>query len=87
MRAAIHRNSLELLQATVDVRPLRNPALERSPSTAVPSLGANMQAVLGAVEKQSPENEIAETLKHVDDKVLANALQDARNGRKTLTLH
>jgi hypothetical protein len=78
VRAAINRNSLELLQATVDVHPLQNPALERSPSIAVPALDAKMQTVLGAVEKQRPENEIAEALKPVDDKVLAAALQDAR---------
>jgi len=82
VRAAINHNSLELLQATVDVHPLRNPALEKSPATAVPALDANMQTVLGAVEKQSPESEIAEALKHIDDKVLATALQDARQRAK-----
>src|SRR5215471_16355863 len=31
LRSAIQRNSLELLQATTDIRPLENPALERIP--------------------------------------------------------
>jgi hypothetical protein len=79
LRGAVHRNSLELLQATVDVHPLETPAVEKSPSGAAPLLDANIQTALEAVEKQKPENEIAEALKHLDDKVLAAALQTARD--------
>ena len=34
LRGAMQRNSLELLQATADVHPLENPALEKIPSLA-----------------------------------------------------
>ena len=79
MRGAMQRNSLELLQATTDVHPLENPALEKIPSVAAPALAANLQAALEAAETDKPEAEIAGSLKAVDDKALAAALQAARD--------
>jgi len=77
LRSALQRNTLELLQATADVRPLENPALEKIPAVAAPAPDANLQAALDAVEKQQPETEIAAALKPVDDKTIAAALQSA----------
>lgn len=79
LRSAIQHNSLELLQATADVHPLENPALEKIPSVAAPVLDANLQAALDVVEKQKPETEIAAALKQVKYKTLATALQAARD--------
>ena len=79
LRGAMQRNSLELLQATTDVHPLENPALEKIPSVAAPALDANLQTALEAVETEKPETEIAGDLKAVDDKTLAAALQAARD--------
>ncbi len=79
LRAAMMRNSLELLQATTDVHPLENPALEKIPSVAAPALDANVQTALEAVKTEDPETEITGDLKRVDDKTLAAALQAARD--------
>ena len=79
LRSAMMRNSFELLQATADVHPLENPALEKIPSVAAPVLDANLQTALAAVETEKPETEIAGDLKQVDDKSLAAALQAARD--------
>ncbi len=79
LRGAMQRNSLELLQATTDVHPLENPALEKIPSPTAPVLDAKLQAALEAVEMDKPEAEIAGYLRVVDDKVLAAALQAARD--------
>ena len=77
LRAALMRNSLELLQATADAHPLEAPALEKMPSVAVPALDPNLQTALAAVETEKPETEIAGDLKEVDDKTLSAALQAA----------
>jgi hypothetical protein len=79
MRSAMQRNSLELLQATTDVHPLENPALEKIPSVAAPALDASLKSALVAVAAERPEAEIAANLKTVDDKVLVAALQAARD--------
>ena len=79
LRGAMQRNSLELLQATTDVHPLENPALEKISSPAAPALDPNLQAALEAVETEKPEPEIAGNLRAVDDKALATALQAARD--------
>ncbi len=79
LRAAMQRNSLELLQATADAHPLENPALDNIPPVAAPALDANLQTALVAVETEKPEIEIAGDLKQVDDKTLAAALQAARD--------
>ena len=62
LRAAMQRNSLELLQATADVHPLENPALEKIPSVPAPALDANLQTALAAVETEKPETEISRGL-------------------------
>ena len=79
LRSALQRNTLELLQATADVHPLENPVLDKIPSVAAPALDANLQAALDAVENEKPETEITAALKPVDDKVIAAALQAARD--------
>jgi hypothetical protein len=79
LRGAMQRNSFELLTATADIRPIDNPALEKAPAPAAPALGAEVEAALQAIEKQKPENEIANLLKSVDDKSLATALLAAKD--------
>ena len=79
LRGAMQRNSLELLQATTDVHPLDNPALEKIPALPAPALDANLQAALVAVEMEKPETEITGSLKALDDKTLETALQAARD--------
>jgi len=86
LRGALQRNSLELLQATTDVRPLENPALEKIPSVAAPTLDANVQTALAALETDKPETEIAADLKPVDDQALAAALQAARDQARDFDL-
>jgi hypothetical protein len=79
LRGAMQRNSLELLQATTDVHPLDNPALEKIPSLPAPAPDANLQAALEAVEMEKPETEITGSLRALDDKTLETALQAARD--------
>jgi len=79
LRSAMQRDSLELLQATADARPLEVPALETIPSPAAPALDTNLQAAVEAVETEKSETEITGDLKPVDDKTIATALQTARN--------
>ena len=79
LRGAMQRSSLELLTATADIRPITNPVLERTPVPASLRLDASIEAPLQALEKQSPETEIAALLKPVDDKSLAAALQAAKD--------
>jgi hypothetical protein len=86
LRSAIQLNSLELLQATADVHPLENPALDKIPSIASPALDTNLQTALEAVETDKPEVEIAADLKRVDDKVLAAALQAARDQARDFSI-
>ena len=93
MRAALQRNTLDLLQATADVQPL-DPAKFPAPAgeavlaalqkgelpaapTAAP-LDANVQTALAAIESQKPENEISNLLAQVKDETLAAALTAAR---------
>jgi len=79
LRGAMQRNSLELLQATTDVHPLNNPALEKIPALSVTSPDANLKAALEAVEMEKPETEITGNLRALDDKTLDTALQAARD--------
>jgi len=79
LRSAIQHSSIEILQATSEVPPLGNPAIEKVPATVVPALDASIQTAIQSVEKQKPEIEVAAALKHVDDKALAAALQAARD--------
>ena len=79
MRGAMQRNSIELLQATAEIRPINNPALEKVPAPAPLVLDAGVEAAMQAVEKQKPETEIVPLLKLVDDATLAAALQAAKD--------
>jgi hypothetical protein len=79
LRGAIQRSSLDLLQATTDVHPITNPALEKIPAVAAPALDGNLQAALDAVAGERPESEITAALKPLKDPALAAALQVARD--------
>ena len=77
LRGALQRNSLQLLQAVTEVRPLENPALNKIPSVAAPVLDANVQTALAALQADKPEAELAADLKSVDNQALAAALEAA----------
>lgn len=79
MRGAMQRNSLELLEATADIHPIDNPALDKIPVATAPAFDANLQTALAAVQADKPESEIEEAVKAVDAKALADALQVARD--------
>ena len=79
LRGAMQRNSLDLLQATADIRPVANPALVKVPAAAALSVDSKVEAAMQAVEKQKPETEIAQLLRQVDDNSLAAALQTAKD--------
>lgn len=79
LRSALQRNSLDLLRATTEVRPLENPALENIPSVKAPVLDTNVQIALAALKADKPETEIALDLKSVNDQTLAAALEAARD--------
>jgi hypothetical protein len=55
LRGAMQKNSLELLEATTDVHPLGNPALEKAPAPPALKVDANVEAAMLAIEKQKPE--------------------------------
>lgn len=78
LRGAMQRSSLDLLEATADIRAIDNPALNKVPALPALNLEDHLETALQAVEKQAPETEIAEHLKPVDDKALATALQTAK---------
>ena len=84
LRGAMQRNSLELLTATTDIRPIENAALGKVPAAVAPSLDSKVEAALQAVERQKPETEIADLLKTVDDKSLVVALQAAKDNALAL---
>ena len=84
LRGAMQRNSLELLTATTDIRPIENAALERVPTAVAPSVDSKVEAALQAGENQKPEAEIADLLKTVDDKSLVVALQAAKDNALAL---
>jgi hypothetical protein len=79
LRGALQRNSLELLQATSEVRPFEQAGVPGLPPVATLNLEPSLQLALEAVEKQSPENDIAKLLKPVSEKALATALQAAKD--------
>jgi len=83
MRAAMQRNSLELLEATTDVHPVANPALEKIPSVAAPAPDPDLQTALAAVQADKPEAEIEADVRTLDAATLANALQTARDQVET----
>jgi len=82
LRGAMQFDSLELLQATTDVHPIENPALEKIPSILSVDkvvLDPDLLAALHAVANDRPESEITARLKPVKDKTLADELQSARD--------
>ena len=92
LRSAMQRNSLELLQASAEVRPfaasaLPNPdalaiaALEKSemPAFTHTKLNAQVKAAIEAVESSKTDAELAAQLNQLDAATLATALQSARN--------
>ena len=79
LRGTMQQNSLELLTATTDIRPIENPALDKIPGPAALNMDSKVGAALQAIDKQKPETEIAGLLKAVDDKSLAAALQAAKD--------
>jgi len=79
MRGAMQRNSIEILQATAEIRPINNPALEKVPEPAPLVLDAGVEAAMQSVEELKPETEIVPLLKLVDDATLAAALQAAKD--------
>lgn len=78
LRGAMQRSSLDLLEATAEVRVVDNPLLKQIPPLPTLTLEEKLETALHAVEKQAPETEIAEHLKPVDDQALATALQAAK---------
>lgn len=94
LRGAMQRNSLELLKATAEIRPLDFAALEKlagvnraafealerivNSASAAPPPGAEIQTAIQAVAESKPEAEVAALLKGVDDSALAAALETAR---------
>jgi hypothetical protein len=83
LRGAMQQNSLELLLATADVRPVTDPALKNLPAPAALKLDSNVTSALQAVEQQKSEPEIAKLLSLVDDKSLAAALASAKDNALT----
>jgi hypothetical protein len=91
-RGAMQLNTLELLQATVDVHPLSaaalgglspvaTAALEKNqlPTIARSQMDEQVRAALKALEESKPETEIAELLKLVNPKTLDAALRAAKD--------
>ena len=79
MRAAMQRNSLELLEATTDVHPVESPVLDKIPVLTNPVPDAGLQTALAAIQADKPEAEIEADVKVVNDQTLSNALQIARD--------
>lgn len=79
LRGAMQRNSLELLQASAEIRPLNHPALDKLPAPVPLTVDPKVEAAIQAVEKQEPEAEITLRLKEVDDATLAAALRAAKD--------
>ena len=79
MRGAMQKNSLELLQATAEIHPPANPALEKIPAPAKLNLDPKIEAAIRAVENQMSEPEVDALLKPVDDKAISQALQSAKD--------
>lgn len=78
LRGAIQRNSVEMLQATVDLPVNESLILPKVPTPAALNLDTNVVAALHGLEKQLLETEMTELLKPVSDATLAAALQAAK---------
>jgi hypothetical protein len=92
LRGAMQRNSLELLQATVDIHPLSPAVLAKADPRTVAALERNelptvtesamddrVKAAVEALENLRTEPEIAARLKGVNPETVASALQAAKN--------
>ena len=92
LRSAMQRNSLELLQASAEVRPFAASALPNTDALAIAALEKNelpafthtklneqVKAALEAVESSKTDAELAAQLNQLDAATLATALQSARN--------
>ena len=90
LRSAVARNTLDLLAATSEVRPLDAAVLEKADAATVAALVKNelpaavpakfednVKAALEAVESSKPESEIAVGLAKVKDPALADSLKAA----------
>ena len=91
LRSAMQRNSLELLQASAEVRPFAASALPNTDALAIAALEKNelpafthtklneqVKAALEAVESSKTDAELAAQLNQLDAATLATALQSAR---------
>ena len=92
MRSALAHNSLDLLEATSEGRPLDAAALpgvdavtsaalvkNQLPEATPAKFDDNVKAALAAVETSKPENEVADALAKVKPETLAEALVAAKN--------
>jgi Domain of unknown function (DUF4337) len=92
LRSAVAHNTLDLLMATSEVKPLAAEALPKADAATVAALVKNeipaatpakfddaVNAALSAVESSAPESEIAANLAKVKDATLADALVAAKN--------
>lgn len=92
LRGALAHNSLEILEATTDARPLDAAALSEADAATVAALtktqlpaatpaqfSNEVKAALAAVESSQPESEIAAALAKVKPPMLADALVAARD--------
>ena len=79
LRAAMQRNSLELLQAIGDVRPVDAGLAALLPKAPSVVLDAGVGAVLDAVEQQAPEEDVSDLLRKVPDATIVAALKTARD--------
>ena len=90
LRSAVARNTLDLLAATSEVRPLDAAVLEKADAATVAALVKNelpaavpakfednVKAALEAVEISKPESEVALVLAKVKDPTLADSLKAA----------
>jgi hypothetical protein len=98
LRAAMQRNSLDLLRFTSDVRPPDFDAIEKATgvSRAVfakienayikadepPALDSNVEAALAAVAASKPDSGVNLLLQNVSDLSLANALETAKDNAR-----
>ncbi len=92
LRSALAHNSLEILEATTDARPLDASAFSTADAATLAALTKNqlpeatpakfdakVQAALSAVQSSKPENEVTAALAGVKPEALAEALAAARN--------
>lgn len=82
MRAAIQRNSVDLVQATTDLLTSDLPVLPKVPVPPALNLTQGVKGALDGLDKQVPENEMTDLLKDVSDASLSAALQAAKENAR-----